>query len=211
MLSIICSPQFMALVDALSELEEIAPGEKPWCDLVFDVVEHWLGRSATGTDWLSGRTLADLRGETIGFTFHVPVNGWGSDEERRDAPTFYWSRIRLGSAGPETDRLVAYYVDWFDLPAMKAEAVPIIECSAIALHDGLPNFLAEKCSFKLFFEVLGASADAEISEGDQHYAELYFNMDLPRKRAWLREKDPGYRQPLLRFLTGALRTGSSIV
>ena len=193
----------MALINALSELEE--SDEEPWCDLIFEVAGHERVGAADGESaWVFGRAVADLNGETIGFGFRVPLGKWS---ESGGVISFWLGQVWLESIGPETDRLIQCYADWFDLKTMSSPAGPAMRCTAVALQDGAPSPLSEKCSFKLFFN---ADEEAGSSGGDSEeadpYAELYFNVDLPQKRAWLREKDPEYRAPLMRFLTGALRT-----
>jgi hypothetical protein len=198
----------VSYVDALSELEDFEDG-KPWCDLVFDVVDHRVverGEDGREVSSIDGRALADMRGALIGFGFEIPLATWHlRGDPRPDHPAFHWSRIELVSAGSATDELVKAYGDWFDLPHMVAPAAGRFRCAAVALEDGPPDPLGRKTDFKLFFEAPPDSPEPDEDDGEG-YAELYFNLDLAAKRAWLREKDPGYRLPLLRFLTGELAT-----
>jgi hypothetical protein len=196
----------MTYVDALSDLEEV---EEPWCDLVFDVIEHGIfeQNADSGTvTWIKGRALANLRGEVIGFGFEIPLDTWHSSRnEEPDEPRFHWSQINLASIGEATDRLVSSYSMWFGRQEMRRPAASRFPCGAVALENGPPDPLRRKAYFKLFFEIAEIDLAPEVlAEEHSPYAELYFNVDLGAKRAWLREKDPEYRLPLLRFLTGEL-------
>jgi hypothetical protein len=204
----------MSYVDVLSELEAFEDG-KPWCDLVFDVVEHSIIGRSQGTapvSWVEGRAVGDMRGVLIGFGFEVPLTTWHANKRSEPGdPEFCWSRINLVKTGSVTDELVAAYRDWFNLAEVRGPAAARFECSAVSLEDGPPDLLQRKTHFKLFFEALPDPGAPELEEeGDARYAELFFNIDLIAKRAWLLEKDPEYRLPLLRFLTGEWRPTPSI-
>ena len=204
----------VSYIDALSELEAFEDG-KPWCDLVFDVVEHRVIERRQDTapmSWIEGRAVADMRGVLIGFGFEVPLTTWHvSGRSEPGDPEFYWSRINLVKTGSVTDELVVVYRDWFDLAEMRGPAAARFECSAVSLEDGPPDLLQRKTHFKLFFEAPpDPSAPESEEEGNARYGELFFNIDLIAKRAWLLEKDPEYRLPLLRFLIGEWPTKPSI-
>jgi hypothetical protein len=204
----------VSYIDALSELETFED-RKPWCDLVFDVVEHRVIERRQDTapvSWIEGRAVADMRGVLIGFGFEVPLTTWHVSGKREPGdPEFYWSRINLVKTGSVTDELVVVYTDWFDLAEMRGPAAARFECGAVSLEDGPPDLLQRKTHCKLFFEAPpDPTAPESEEEGNARYAELFFNIDLIAKRAWLLEKDPEYRLPLLRFLTGEWPTNPSI-
>jgi len=204
----------MTYVDALSDLEDPEEAD-PWCDLVFDVIEHSIfEQNADGgtVTWIKGRALATLRDEVIGFGFEIPLNTWyASQKQEPDQPQFHWSQINLGSIGQATDKLVSSYAMWFNRQEMRRPAASRFPCGAVALEDGPPDPLRREAYFKLFFEISDGDDAPEVpTEEHSSYAELFFNVDLRAKRAWLREKDPEYRLPLLRFLTGDLLPVPSI-
>lgn len=210
----------MALVNALSELEDVEDGEKPWCDLVFDITTcETVERDEPGglVRCIVGQAMADLNGEEIGFGFEMPTqDAWQRFEiPVQGAPPLYASRISLVSIGAPTDRLLHCYEGWFAEPVEGAVPVPStshavarLTCSAVSLSGVTdPYYSAMPC--KLTFEADASSAEPAESgpaEADFFGAELYFNVDLTAKKAWLREKDPEYRQYLLGFLSGKWRT-----
>jgi hypothetical protein len=204
----------MTYVDALSELEDFDEAA-PCCDLVFDIIEHDIFEQNpdSGTvAWIKGRALANLRGEVIGFGFEIPLNTWHvSRNQKPGEPRFHWSQINLATIGEATDKLVSSYAIWFHRQEMRWPAASRFPCGAVALEDGPPDPLQRKANFKLFFEIDDGDAAPEVlTEESSPYAELFFNVDLHARRAWLREKDPEYRLPLLRFLTGELSPVPSI-
>jgi hypothetical protein len=204
----------MAYVDALSEIEDFDEAA-PWCDLVFDIIEHGIfeQNADSGTvAWIKGRALANLRGEVIGFGFEIPLNTWHTSRNHKlGEPRFHWSQINLTTIGEATDKLVSSYAIWFHRLEMRRPAARRFPCGAVALEDGPPDPLRRKANFKLFCEINDDDAAPEVlTEENSPYAELFFNVDLRARRAWLREKDPEYRLPLLRFLTGQLSPVPSI-
>ena len=70
---------------------------------------------------------------------------------------------------------------------------PVIAFSAIALRGNPADLSGGPVKMKLFFE----------SEDEAHYAEVYTNIHLAQRLAEFREKDNGYRAPLLRALVTA--------
>jgi hypothetical protein len=77
----------MTYVDALSELEDVDEAA-PWCDLVFDIIEHGIfEQNADGgtVTWIKGRALANLRGEVIGFGFEIPSTHGTQAETKNQA------------------------------------------------------------------------------------------------------------------------------
>ncbi len=188
----------MAYVDALSELEDPGDGSKPWCDLVFDLVALQTvapdGRPG-GKPRIAGRGMALARGIEIGFGFEIPLAGWEPLKRIEDADlTIHFGATSLLSIGEPTDRLVALYEDWFGVPAAAIPARRRNDCKAALLGGSIATSKPFDARIKLFFD---------FDDVDAHYAELFFSIDTGKKRLTLREKDPDYRAPLLRWLRSA--------
>lgn len=66
---------------------------------------------------------------------------------------------------------------------------------AIALHQGALEMENERIKVKIF------GKDGEPFDEDAYY-ESFFNIDLPNGFVFWNEKDPDYRVPLLRALSG---------
>jgi hypothetical protein len=186
-------------VDALSELEDFGDGEKPWCNLVFDVVDV----RRVGEGELLFRSLASCPNGEIGFETRILLDAW-TDQELDPGLTVNWGGISLCSIGEASDRLLALYERWFGLPVSNAHVPPEIRCLAVLLGDSPEDIENSKVHVKLFF-------DGSKEQSTESYAELFLNFDLPARRAWLLEKDPEYRAPLTGWLAGRYRQHSERV
>lgn len=193
-------------VNALSELEDFEDGEKPWCDLVFDLVEHSITgkRRLLGGDdrVLSGKALANGSRDVIGFSFQsAPVNQW--DEQVRDGVSLSWGQVTLRSIGAPTDALLREYEMWWELPPSGREAVRELTCLAVILGGQARQIFEAETHIKLFFDphlLLGLGPD---QVRDDLYGELFLRVDVPSLRVALSEKDPDYRAPVARWLSGS--------
>jgi len=181
-------------IDALSELEHFGDGQRPWCDLVFEIVDPEQVRSASDRAQIAFHAVGTAPGGEIGFRARVPLTDWKSRDSGTGI-TFHWGDVQLCSTGEQTDRLLAVYEEWFDLPQSGTIVPKEISCTAVILGDDPQQLEKKKISMKLFF-------GSEAAHAPESYAELFLNFDLPAGRAWLREKDPGYRKPLADWLAG---------
>jgi hypothetical protein len=188
-------------INALSELEDFGDGERPWCDLVFEVTDArraHVDEGPSGKPVIALHALATVPRGDIGFGARVHLDDWKSNENA----FFHWGQISLCSIGTQTDRLLALYEEWFGLPPSGSIVPEEIGCSAAILGDDPRNLEKKHISTKLFF-------DAAAEGTPESYAELFFNFDLPANRAWLREKDPGYRRPLTDWFAGRYQSPTS--
>ena len=178
------------VIDALSELED---EEKPWCDLVFEIADTSSAGSA-----IAFHAVGAVPSGEIGFLARVPLTNWTPqqvDTTDEGAVEIDWGRIWFCSTGAQTDRPLAVYEEWFDLPRTSAAVPGEIECAAAILGDDPQHLEKTKTYIKLFFD----SAAERVPES---YAELFLNFDLPAGRVWLLEKDPEYRKSLAGWLAG---------
>jgi hypothetical protein len=96
-------------------------------------------------------------------------------------------------AGVESDRLVSAIGGLYGVKRPPKKMVSVETFTAIALHQGKLNIEREPVRLKLF------GGDAEPIDEDAYY-ESFFNVDLANGFVFWNEKDPEYRQPLLRAL-----------
>lgn len=181
----------MPYVDALSGLEKTDDGSKPWCDLVFDLIdlERRMGTAPSSTRIIAGRGKALALGTEIGFGFEIPLVGW-TEKRLEDADlSIFFGKASLLSIGEATDHLIAFYEKWFELPAEGLPARPRNDCKAVLLGGSLTSTGPFAARTKLFFD---------FDDVDEHHAEMFFSIDTDKKQLRLSEKDPDYREPLLR-------------
>ena len=96
-------------------------------------------------------------------------------------------------SGPESDRLISALARLYGMDGTGLTFIASESFTAIALHQGDIDLEREGVRIKIF----GRDGDPDP---DQNYYESFFNVDLPNGLVYWNEKDPGYREPLLRAL-----------
>jgi hypothetical protein len=69
-------------INASSELEDFGDGQRPWCDLVFEIVDP-RARSASDRAQIAFHAVGTAPGGEIGFRARVPLTGWKSQDVRK--------------------------------------------------------------------------------------------------------------------------------
>jgi hypothetical protein len=192
----------MAYVDALSDLDDFGDGSKPWADFIFDLVEieatkptSSLALEAVAFEMRAGHVDGD-----VGICVYLEPGGW-TVADRTDLLVTY-GLVTLKSAGANSNRLARLYEMWWDLPHRSDGAAQHITVMAAGINCHPENALSELIQLKLFFEPRRPWESTD--EDDPVYAELYLNFDLSARRGWLKEKDEGYREQVVGWLTGRL-------
>jgi hypothetical protein len=98
--------------------------------------------------------------------------------------------VTIRSAGPASDALVKSMDLLYGSQVRPAGMIAAVRFAAITLGGDPSHVETERVDMKLFFE----------SEDEERYAELYLNFDVPKHKVELREKDEGYRGPVIRAL-----------
>jgi hypothetical protein len=102
--------------------------------------------------------------------------------------------VRFLRSGAESDRLISAIGELYGATSSRKKMVSEETFTAIALHQGRLDMEGETVNLKIF------GKDGEPFDEDAYY-ESYFNVDLPNGFAFWNEKDPDYREPLLRALS----------
>lgn len=102
--------------------------------------------------------------------------------------------VRFLRSGAESDRLIAAIGQLYGAKRSPRKMVDEETFTAIALHQGRLDMESEAVKLKIF------GKDGEPFDEDAYY-ESFFNVDLPNGFVYWNEKDPDYRQPLLRALS----------
>ncbi|MGH8029086.1 MAG: hypothetical protein ACREO3_04030 [Arenimonas sp.] len=147
------------------------------------------------------RRLFELRAECDGEVVGMDVDMLAMPEPGFDAAMHvfrdhvYRGGVVLHSAGPPSDRLIAALARRYRLGAFVGLAMAasvqltmIVLQQSIAAGDG-------PVRMKLFGGDGAGQAKAD-------YFESFFNLDLAAGRAFWKEKDLDYREPMLRALSG---------
>ena len=105
----------------------------------------------------------------------------------------YRQGVRFLRSGPESDRLIAAVAELYGSNLSRSRMVEEETFTAFALHQGSMNMACEPAKLKIF------GRDGEPFDENAYY-ESFFNVDIPDKLVFWNEKDPDYRNPLLRAL-----------
>lgn len=155
--------------------------------------------------------IMDLDDDDLCYRFHVAASDEGRevgfnvvlvkriqsgfDEDMNLIKEHVYRRgIKFLRSGEESDRLVAAISRLYGTQSPVRRMVDQEAFTAIALHQGGLDLGSECVKLKLF------GKDGEPFEEDAYY-ESFFNVDLANRLVYWNEKDPDYREPLLRALS----------
>ncbi len=165
--------------DIMSENEE-----PDMADLVLFISER-------KTDPDGGETLiaeGTHKGVAVGIEVHLSASWKGAKPSQKSVLNMRSGIVILRSMGEKSDMLLKALDEIYGTKLAPARMVPQIELSAISL-DGDPGDLdSGPAMIKLFNET-------------EEYAEFFLNVSVQTKRIQLREKDPEYREAIVKGLT----------
>jgi hypothetical protein len=155
-------------------------------DLVFYIQEH--KRQPDGSQ--SIRVSGIHKGRQLGLDVLLGPN-WQSGSLGKSIPlTTYRGIVTYRSTGADSDAFVQVLDELYGTKIGPKSMGREVQFSGISL-EGDPRDLARGLvKIKLFFE----------SGGQDDYAELFTNIELAAHRLEVREKDEGYRSPVVKAL-----------
>jgi hypothetical protein len=171
-----------ALPELTSETEE------GFCDLVLRV-----GHRETlpmGSQVLRASALHEGRRVALEVVFGPE---W-TEGTLADRPN-YRGLVTYRSVGPESDALLRIIDELYGTKAAPSAMAKLTDFTCITLGGDPRDLTKGPVQAKLFFD--------PGEEGGEGYAELYTNVDLAESRLEIREKDPEYREAIVRALTVA--------
>jgi len=134
--------------------------------------------------------LGMLEGQQLGFAVEIHPD-WKAKPIEDGSITFYWGRVTLRRSGAASDAFVTALSKLYASVAPAKSMLAEINAQAVGLGED-PRKLAETpAKMKLFFH----------SEIEARYAEVFPNVDLSARLVQFREKDPEYRENLVRALS----------
>ncbi len=144
----------------------------------------------TTTGLVSVIARGEVSGSVVGFA--VDINpSWKAKATDDGAVVFYWGYAQLRSTGEESDGFVRLLAEMYERPGLEISMPRRIEVEAVGLANDPAKVLTSPTKMKFFF-----NPDSE----EEDYAEVFLNLDIPAKKLEFHEKDPEYREPLLRAL-----------
>jgi hypothetical protein len=191
-------------------LEEPDDDFLPMCDMTFEIVEKKY--DAAASVWQLAFRADATPYEPVGFGAIIPITGWREQVNGEGDEAFhsFWGPVTLHSRGEQSDRLLSLMADYYEIPAPKELNQNVlskilgrkhdatwkfsnsIECLAVGIESNPALIAKELIRMKLFF-------DDGIENG--HYAEVFFDVDMPEGFVALNEKDEDYRTELVHWLS----------
>ncbi|MGC3981418.1 MAG: hypothetical protein QM808_09180 [Steroidobacteraceae bacterium] len=161
-------------------------GEDGFVDLDLPLVE--ISEKGSGSLRLLARGTFEK--QMLGFIVEVNPEWKPQQLEGGDA-IFYWGTVTLRSLGPASDAFVSLIARLYDQRVEKPRMLAEIKAEAVGLDSDPRKIKTNPVHMKLFFH----------SESEERYAEVYVNVDVAGKVVQFHEKDPEYRENVIRALT----------
>jgi hypothetical protein len=155
-------------------------------DLVFYIQEQ--KRLPDGSQ--SIRSVGTHKGRQIGFEVVLGPSWQSGSLAKTVSLAMYRGIVTYRSTGADSDAFVQVLDELYGTKIGPKAMARQVQFSGISL-EGDPRDLAKgPAKIKLFFE----------SGGQDDYAELFTNIELNARRLEVREKDEGYRSPVVKAL-----------
>lgn len=164
--------------------------EEGFVDLVFQVT-----RLVQEGSHYRFRLAASHKNQEVGMNVVLVTGikgGFDSNMELME-DRVYRCGARFLRCGEESDRLVLAVSQLYGIDVPVGQMVESETFTVIALHQGDLDLWNQCVKLKLF------GRDSEPCDEDAYY-ESFLNVDLPQGVVCWNEKDPAYREPLLRAL-----------
>ncbi len=201
------------MLHVFCNLEESHDGLPPMCDMTFEIVAKDYDEAESL--WRLAFRADAAPYEPVGFGATIPVSGWRKQVSGEGDDSFhsFWGSVILHSQGHESDRLLAFIAEYYEVPAPSAakrgllsrtlgredigraatwKFTDSIECLAVGIASDPAVVANEAIRMKLFF-------DDGVENG--RYAELFLTIDMPEGIATLNEKDEDYRSDVVHWLS----------
>ncbi len=179
-----------------SDLPEIAIiFEGGFVDLIFRITDSEI--QPDGNVWIEADGLHE--GERVGLRVEL-IGPWEEKILQEDFRIFQ-GEVRYVATGEPSDRLVQVmrrlYGCSIQVDSMNSNGVLF---TGISIEGNPACAKDQPLRIKLFIEAEDAEDDDEF---DARYAELFTHIDMTTGWLGICEKDPDYRDPLIRALSGA--------
>lgn len=160
--------------------EIVSKSEAGYCDLRFRI-----GEVITAKDGSMAVVAVGLHNkQPVSFEIHLPSCPPSKSK-------FQNATIKLSSRGPESDTFARALAALYKTKAHPKKMKPSTTFTAITLEGDLSKPHDRTVNLKLFYD----------DDNENHYAEVFLNLNLRADEVELREKDPQYRTSLVNALT----------
>lgn len=180
--------------DHLEFPEITSVSEGGFFDLIFRIVDGEI--QPDGTTWIEAYGVHE--GERVGLRVEL-IGPWEEKILQEDFRIFQ-GKVRYVPTGEASDRLVQamrrLYGSSIQTDSMNSNGVLF---TGISIEGNPACAKNQPLRIKLFIEAEDAEDDDEF---DARYAELFTHIDMTTGWLGICEKDPDYRDPLIRALSG---------
>lgn len=165
--------------------------EEGFVDFTFQIVDL-----VEDADHYRFHLAASFDDEVVGFGVELKKeirSGFDSDMNLIKEHVYHHG-VSFFSAGEQSSRLVRVIAMLYGAEPGNRNMVEKESFTAIALHQGEIDLASEPVKIKIF------GRDSEPFDEDAYY-ESFFNVNLANRLVFWNEKDPDYREPLLKGLS----------
>ena len=158
--------------------------EDGFVDVTLPIAEHKWAKDGSLTVIARG----SINGQAVSLAVELGRD-WKPKQIEGAPITVYWGNGHILSVGPESDAFLSLLAREYKLPAPgnMATRVPITMAGLATDPSQLRDVPAK---IKIFFE----------SGGEDHYGEVFINIDLVGKTLEFRDKDPEYHNGIVSSL-----------
>ncbi len=137
-------------------------------------------------------TEGNYKDDLVKLRFYLKNNMEGMEKLQNSEQSFkfYKEGIKIESMGEYSNRFLKVLIELYELINYKGIMQREIITTCVALQHSPLNLTEIKVKFKCFFN----------EEEEDKYAELYINFDIPNNLVEIKEKDPEYRENIIKSL-----------
>ena len=157
--------------------------EDGFVDVELPIHDVW--RHADGTVVVVAR--GKFENEILGIVVEL-LPDWVA--QPRDGFCPWWGAVRITSDGFHSDRLLTVLGNLYGIKDESKSMKRSLQVQAVGLNDDPTQVQSKRTHMKVFFQ----------DGGEDEYAEIFVNVDIPAGILELHEKDIEYRASVLRSL-----------
>ena len=176
-----CTRPAHSLVD-ISETNEAG-----WHDLGFEIIDYTKQSDSSQSFILAGTH----KGKRVSIRAILSPTWQFRPKDAQLPIDTYRGVVTFESSGPESDAFLAALDELYRTRTGATSCINRVQFTGITLGGDPNRALDGELSIKLFYE----------PEDETKYAEAYFNILYPKKRAQFHEKDPEYRTNIVYAFT----------
>jgi hypothetical protein len=176
-------------VNPLKFEEVIIDQEEGFFDIDFYIASCDLNNDGT----ISVSVRNEMKGKPVEFTLCFE-NKWNKKEIENSDNFFYWGKGKFINTGEYTDNFLKTLASCYCVPVKTPDNNKAIEAVIVGLANDPASMTSQAVDMKFFFN--------SDSEKQELYSEVYINVNIPERILQFHEKDPEYREPLIRSLCG---------